>query len=91
MTIIVAGSLYIQPGKRDEFMACSNAAILLARANPECEDFAVSVDPVNEFRVNVFEKWQTRSALEAFRNSGPENDSFAWITQFDINEYEIES
>jgi len=40
-------------------------------------------------RVNIFEKWQSRSALETFRDSGPQSDIFSVVEAFDVNEYEI--
>lgn len=56
-----------------------------------CEDFSVSPDPLDENRVNIFEKWIARGPLDEFRNSGPDNDSFSLIDAFDVKEYEIDS
>ncbi len=89
MIIIVAGSLRIKPGARDKFIEKSREAILLARQNQDCEDFAVSPDQIDSNRVNVFERWKSRSALEAFRGSGPETDIFALVEAFNVNEYEV--
>jgi quinol monooxygenase YgiN len=89
MAIIVAGKLIIISGSRDEFIEKSVGAILLARKHYDCEDFSVSPDPVDENRVNIFEKWKSRSSLDEFRNSGPDNDSFSLVETFDVHEYEI--
>ena len=89
MAIIVAGKLTIQPGRRDEFIARSIDAVVQARAHDSCEDFSVSADPVDSTRVNIFEKWQSRAALNAFRNAGPESDLFTLIESFDVHEYEV--
>jgi quinol monooxygenase YgiN len=89
MAIIVAGKLIIKPGARDEFIEKSRDAILLARKNAACVDFSVSPDPIDMNRVNVFEKWESRSELNAFRGSGPENDTFSLVESFAINEHEI--
>ena len=89
MAIIIAGKLKLKPGSRDEFIERSRDAISHARALDACEDFSVSPDPVDENRVNIFEKWIARSALDEFRNSGPDNDSFSLVESFDVNEYEI--
>ena len=89
MTIIVAGKLIINSGSRDEFVKKSIDAILLARINEDCEDFSVSPDSVDKNRVNIFEKWKSRSSLDEFRNSGPESDIFSLVEAFDVNEYEI--
>lgn len=59
-----------------------------ARKLGTCEDFSVSADPIDETRVNVFEKWTSKNALDEFRNSAPDNDSFVLVESFDVNEYE---
>jgi quinol monooxygenase YgiN len=89
MAIIVAGRLTIKPGRRDEFVARSIDAVEQARAHDSCEDFSVSADPVDSTRVNIFEKWQSRAALDAFRNAGPESDLFDLVESFDTNEYDV--
>jgi len=89
MAIIVAGKLTIKSGARDEFIKQSREAILRARKKEACEDFSVSPDPIDLKRVNIFEKWQSRSALNAFRGSGPESDFFSLVESFDVDEYEI--
>jgi quinol monooxygenase YgiN len=89
MPIIVAGSLKLKPGTRDEFIEKSLDAISQARELDACEDFSVSPDPLDDNRVNVFEKWTSRTSLAEFRNSGPDNDSFSLVESFNVNEYEI--
>lgn len=89
MAIIVAGKLTIQPGRRDEFVLRSIDAVVQARAHNACEDFSVSADPVDATRVNIFEKWQSRAALDAFRNAGPESDLFTLVESFDVEEYDV--
>jgi quinol monooxygenase YgiN len=89
MTLIVAGKLTIKPGLRDKFIDKSREAMLLARENDACEDFSVSPDPIDRNRVNIFEKWRSRSALESFRDSGPEGDVFSLVHSFEVNEYEV--
>ena len=89
MTIIVAGKLTIKSGSRDEFVEKSRNAVLLARKNEACEYFSVSPDQIDLNRVNIFEKWKSRSALDAFRDSGPESDILSLVESFDVNEYEV--
>ncbi|MDZ4202163.1 MAG: antibiotic biosynthesis monooxygenase family protein [Gallionella sp.] len=91
MVIIVAGKLTIKTGSRDEFIAKSLEAIGLARKNEDCEDFSVSPDPLDHDRVNIFEKWKSRSSLNAFRESGPESDIFSLVESLDVKEYEIKT
>ena len=89
MAIIVAGKLKIKSGFRDEFVNKSLAAMKLARENSACEDFSVSPDPIDINRVNIFERWKSRSSLDKFRNAGPESDIFSIVEAFDVNEYEV--
>jgi len=89
VAIIVAGKLTIKSGSRDEFVEKSREATLLARKEEACEDFAVSPDPIDLSRVNIFEKWRSKSALDVFRESGPESNMFSLVESFDIKEYEV--
>lgn len=89
MAIIVAGKLILKRGKRDEFLRKSLESVKQARLSDACEDFSVSADPIDDNRVNVFEKWTSRSHLEEFRHSGPDDDCFALVEAFDVTEYEI--
>ena len=89
MTIIVAGKLILKPGLREEFVEKSLEAISQARRLDACEDFCVSPDPIDENRVNIFEKWKSRDSLDGFRESGPDNESFSLVESFDVHEYEI--
>ena len=89
MPMLVAGSLIIQAGLRDTFVERSQSAIRLARSHADCLDFAVSPDALEVNRVNIFEKWRSRAALEAFRNAGPEDDLFSLVETFAVQEYEV--
>jgi quinol monooxygenase YgiN len=89
MPIIVAGKLILKPKVREEFIEKSISAMLLARQNKSCEDFSVSPDPIDENRINIFEKWATRAALLEFRDLGPESDIFTLVDAFDIKEYDV--
>jgi quinol monooxygenase YgiN len=89
VTLIVAGKLTIKCGSRDEFIEKSREAMLLARKNEACEDFSVSPDPIDSNRVNIFERWKSRSALDSFRDAGPESDVFSLVDVFEVNEYEV--
>ena len=91
MMTIVAGRLKIKSGFRDEFVEKSLNVIMHARNNTSCLDFSVSPDPIDPDRINIFEKWNSRQALDEFRNSGPENDIFSLVENFDVQEYEIDT
>lgn len=87
--ILVTGRLYVQPGTRERFLAQSHDAMKQARAIKECRDFVVAPDPVEPDRVNVFEQWETRSALDAFRGAGPGEDLSELIVKAEVSEREV--
>ena len=67
MPIIVAGKLRLRSGSRDEFIDKSREAISQARELEACENFAVSPDPIDENRVNIFEKRTSQESLNSFK------------------------
>ena len=87
--IIVAGPIFVAPGRRDAFVAGSVEAVAAARETPGCLDFVVAADPLDADRVNVFERWSTIAALEAFRGEGPGDDLSADIVSAEVAEYEL--
>lgn len=91
MAIIVAGRLKIRPGMRETFLEQSQSVVEAARKVDTCRDFAVSADLVDSERVNVFEKWDSREALEAFRSSGGRAAAFALVMAFEVGEYVVDN
>jgi quinol monooxygenase YgiN len=91
--LIVCGHLVLDPADRDAHVVASADAIRLARQAPGCLDFAVSADPVDPARVNVFERWAGPEDLEAFRSSGDPGDEtadFSRIRSFEIDQFSAE-
>jgi quinol monooxygenase YgiN len=84
--VLVSGRLYIVHGKRDEFLAASREAIVLARATTGCHEFIVAADPLEPNRVNIHEEWVSEMALEAFRGAGPGNDLVGLIESADVSQ-----
>lgn len=89
MSIIVAGKLLIQPGQRESFIRASLPAVQAARQTMGCMDFAVSPDPLEENRVNIYECWASESELQNFRESGPSEDLTGLIAQFEVQQYSV--
>jgi quinol monooxygenase YgiN len=87
--LIIAGHLTVQQDDRDLYVADCAAAVLAARNADGCLDFAVSADAVDPARVNVFERWQTRESLNAFRGDGPHDDLRRRILDSTIAEYDV--
>ena len=91
--LIVSGHLVLDPEDRDAHVIASAGAVRLARQAPGCLDYAVSADPVDPTRVNVFERGDRPGDLDAFRASGDPDDDpvdFSRIRRFEIEQYTVE-
>lgn len=87
--LIVSGQLHVAPGHRDAFVAESAEAVAQARRAPGCHDFVVAADPLDPDRVNVYERWESATQLEAFRGEGPSSESMSVVVSGDVARYEI--
>jgi quinol monooxygenase YgiN len=87
--LIIAGHLRVRESDRDRYVADCAVAVAAARDAEGCLDFAVSADAVDPGRVNIFERWQTREDLQAFRGEGPDDDVRSRILAADIAEYTV--
>lgn len=87
--IVVTGHLSVDPADRHLLLAASQSAVHAARGASGCLDFAVSPDPIDPGRVNVAERWADRTALQAFREAGPDEAADALVTRYDVAEYEV--
>ncbi len=87
--IIVAGHLTVEPSHRDSYLAGCADVVEQARAAAGCLDFAISADLIDPGRINVFERWDSRAALEDFRGSGPGDDQSAAMLSVAVAEYEV--
>lgn len=88
--VIIAGRLYVPADVRDEYVAAHAEVIEQARAMPGCMDLALSADPVEPGRVNMYECWETTEHLDAWRaiaNPPPRPDGFSG----DVHKYHVSS
>ena len=69
--LIVAGYLVVDPLQRDSYLEDCRAVVRQARTSPGCLDFAISADLIEPDRIDIFERWESRVALDEFRGSGP--------------------
>lgn len=65
--LVIAGYLLLAPTERDRFVAQHLDLVARARQAPGCLDLAISSDPVNDARVNTFERWENEESLAAWR------------------------
>lgn len=89
--VIVSGRIYVTSGRRDAFLASSRSAMAAARSAPGCRDFIVAADPLEPDRVNVYEEWESESALEAFRDGGPGPELTQVIERADVSRHRVAS
>jgi quinol monooxygenase YgiN len=87
--VIVAGFLLVEPLQRDGYLAGCRAVVEEARRTPGCLDFTISADLVDPDRIAIFERWESRAAVEAFRGSGPSDDQQGSITSASVCEYDV--
>ncbi|MGW0163361.1 putative quinol monooxygenase [Mycobacterium sp. NPDC003323] len=87
--VIVAGHLAVEPRHRDAYLAGCVGIVTAARAAPGCLDFAIGADLLDDGRINVYERWESQAAVEAFRGSGPGDDQSAVIVSAAVAEYDI--
>jgi len=87
--IIVAGHITVDPQQRESYLAGCVTVVEQARATAGCLDFAISADLVEPDRIDIFERWDSRAAVEAFRGSGPSEEQAAAILSASVAEYEV--
>ncbi|MFG3302192.1 putative quinol monooxygenase [Micromonospora chersina] len=86
---IVAGTLYVDPARRDAYLASCADVVRAARSAPGCVDFAVSADLVEPGRINVYERWESDRQLLDFRGSGPDGEQAAMILGAEVHKFRI--
>lgn len=87
--VIVAGHITVAPADREDYLKGCVAVVEQARRAPGCLDFGISADLLDAGRINVFERWETQAAVEAFRGSGPSEDQGTQMLSASVAEYEI--
>lgn len=87
--VIVAGHIVVDPEKRDDYLAGCVEVVRQARRARGCLDFSLSADLLEPGRVNIFERWESTAAVEAFRGNGPSDEQGAAIRTASVAEYDI--
>ena len=88
--VIVAGHIVVDPQERDEYLSGCVEVVRQARRTAGCLDFALSADLIDPGRVNIFERWESQAAVEAFRGEGPSDEQGAAIRAASVAEYDVE-
>lgn len=87
--VIVAGHLVVEPKRRESYLADCVSVVEEARRAPGCLDFALTADLVDHGRINVFERWESQAAVQAFRGRGPGEEQGAAMIAASVAEYDI--
>ena len=87
--LIVAGYLVVDPSQRDSYLEGCRAVVRQARKAPGCLDFAISADVIEPDRIDIFERWESRIALDEFRGSGPSDEQQGQIVSASVCEYDV--
>jgi quinol monooxygenase YgiN len=87
--VIVAGHVTVEPQQRESYLAGCVSVVEQARGTAGCLDFAVAADSIDPGRVNIFERWESQAAVEAFRGSGPSDEQGAAMLSASVAEYDI--
>ncbi|HET9142942.1 antibiotic biosynthesis monooxygenase family protein [Actinophytocola sp.] len=87
--VIVAGHLVVDPDERESYLEGCVSVVELARRAPGCLDFTIAADLVDAGRVNIFERWESRADVAAFRGSGPGDEQSAAMLAASVAEYDV--
>ena len=87
--VIVAGHIVVDPQQRDDYLSGCVEVVRQARRTAGCLDFALSADLLEPGRVNIFERWESVAAVQAFRGNGPSDEQGAAIRTASVAEYDI--
>ena len=87
--VIVAGHITVEPEQRDAYLAGCVEVVRLAREAAGCLDFAISADLLDPGRINIFERWESQAAVEAFRSGGPSDEQGAAMLSGSVCEYDV--
>jgi quinol monooxygenase YgiN len=85
--VIVAGHLLVDPEEREAYVEGCRQVVEAARRTEGCLDFAITADLVDPARVNVYERWESQEAVEAFRGDGPGGAQQQSIRSASVAEY----
>jgi quinol monooxygenase YgiN len=87
--VIVAGHLIVDPEQRDSYLIGCKDVVDQARRAPGCLDFAITADLLDSSRVNIFERWESQAAVDAFRGSGPSDGQLRAVISAMVVEYDV--
>jgi hypothetical protein len=85
--VIVAGQITVEPQQHASYLAGCVRVVEQARATAGC--FAITADLIDPGRVNIFERWESQSAIDTFRGGGPSNEQGAAMVSESVAEFDV--
>lgn len=89
--IIVAGHINVDPKQREPYLVDCVSIVEKARATAGCLDFSISADLTDAGRINIYERWESRATVEAFRGDGPSGAQESMIRSASVSEFDVSS
>ncbi|SDT08826.1 putative quinol monooxygenase [Microlunatus soli] len=86
---IIAGHARVAAERRDDYVAAHVDLVRRAREAPGCLDVAITADPADQGRVNVFERWDSWDSLEAWRTVAHAPETGIALDEVAVKAYEV--
>ncbi|MGY1732154.1 putative quinol monooxygenase [Geodermatophilus sp. SYSU D01045] len=86
---IIAGHVLVDEDARDRYVAEHRELVERGRRAPGCLDFAITADTVDPRRVEVFERWESWEAVEAWRAHAAAPDPGIPFRGVDVTAYGV--
>jgi quinol monooxygenase YgiN len=87
--VIVAGHITVEPQQRESYLAGCVSVVERARGAAGCLDFAITADPIDPGRVNIFERWESQAALNTARGNAPGFEQAEAMLSVSVADYDI--
>ena len=89
MVLIIAGFTEVDPAHRDDAVTALHDLVRRGRRAPGCLDLAITADPLDPARINVYERWESSDHLERWRAVADAPDIGVAITSDHTRRYEV--
>jgi quinol monooxygenase YgiN len=87
--LIVAGHVTVDPEQREAHIAGFTRIAERARQADGCLDFTIAADALDPGRIHLFERWESREAVSAFRRRAPRPRHPTALRSVSVAEYDV--
>jgi quinol monooxygenase YgiN len=87
--VIVAGHITVEPQQRESYLAGCVSVVERARGAAGCLDFAITADPIDPSRVNIFERWESQAALNTALGNAPGFEQAEAMLSVSVADYDV--